>query len=247
MKLWPVLLGYCGMLATSFAAPREETVVLLHGMGRTNLSMLRLANALEREGYQVVNVSYPSRTQSLEKLATEWLPAQIPTDRRVHFVTHSLGGILVRVWLSECGAPANLGRVVMLAPPNAGSEIADRFANFPPYHWITGTNGRRLGTAGDSLPNALGPWPSAESDLGVIAGGKVLNPLLGNLLPRPNDGKVSVAATHLVGERDHVVMPYSHTWLGWRRATLAQVSAFLRTGSFDHPTSQPTGLGTPAS
>jgi hypothetical protein len=233
MKLFPVLLGYCGMLATSLATPVQETVVLLHGMGRTNLSMLRLANALEHEGYRVVNVSYPSRTRSLEQLATRWLPAQIPADTRVHFVTHSLGGILVRLWLRECGAPPNLGRVVMLAPPNAGSEIADRFAHFPPYHWITGINGRRLGTAPESLPRALGPWSSPESDLGVIAGGTVLNPLLGGLLPRPNDGKVSVAATHLAGEREHIVLPYSHTWLGWRSATITQVSTFLRKGSFD--------------
>jgi hypothetical protein len=204
-------------------------------MGRTNLSMLRLACAFEREGYEVVNLSYPSRTQSLETLATQWLPAHLPSGTRVHFVTHSMGGIVLRLWLRECGTPPNLGRVVMLAPPNAGSEIADKLSGFPPYRWATGRNGTRLGTAADALPRTLGPWPADAGDLGVIAGARSPNPLLGAMLPRPNDGKVSVAATHLAGERDHVVLPVSHPWLGWNRTAIEQVRAFLRDGRFATP------------
>jgi hypothetical protein len=202
--------------------------------------MARLAQALEREGYMVVNVSYASRIQSLETLATDWLPALVRTvDPRqpVHFVTHSMGGILVRLWLRERGAPQNLGRVVMLAPPNAGSEIPDRLNEFRPYRWFMGPNGSRLGTNPEALPRAIGPWRESgpgRGELGIIAGNASLNPLFAAWLPAPNDGKVSVATTHLAGERDHLVLPFTHTWLGWRGETIRQVSTFLRTGQFSH-------------
>ncbi|MBI4626663.1 MAG: alpha/beta fold hydrolase [Verrucomicrobia bacterium] len=246
------------MLASDVAAQAPDTVVLLHGLGRTSASMARIARALRHEGYDVVNVSYPSRHQPIETLATEWLPAQLraaaqapapavaiarPPDPtrtaapaaavpRVHFVTHSMGGIVVRLWLRECGAPANLGRVVMLAPPNAGSELSDRLRSNVFFRWFMGRNGRRLGTGADSLPRTLGPWPATSSDLGIIAGDRPLTPLMASWLPAPSDGKVTVAATHLAGERDHVVLHYSHTWIGWRRETIAQMIAFLRDGRF---------------
>jgi triacylglycerol lipase len=244
MKL-PAALACClGMLAAPAfsAAPAadvstRETVVLLHGMGRTKASMLPLARALEHDGYRVVNLSYPSRTMPLETLAGEWLPQQLrdsgaATAPRLHFVTHSLGGILVRAWLRDQAVPANLGRVVMLAPPNAGSEVTDKLNTFPPYRWATGVNGRRLGTGADSLSRQLGDWPRGLAELGIIAGDRSLNPFLSACLRGPNDGKVTVAATHLAGEHGHVVVHHSHTWLGWRRDTLAQTKAFLRDGSF---------------
>jgi triacylglycerol lipase len=227
------------MIAAVPATHATESVVLLHGLGRTSFSMARLAHELEREGYHVINVTYPSRSRSLETLATEWLPARLESatgSSRVHFVTHSMGGILVRLWLRECGAPANLGRVVMLAPPNAGSEVTDRLASFGPYRWTTGVNGTRLGTSMDAVPRLLGAWPvDAQSNagaLGIIAGDRPLNALMAGLVPAPNDGKVSVASTHLAGERDHVVLPFSHTWLGWRRLAIEQVKSFLRRGEF---------------
>jgi pimeloyl-ACP methyl ester carboxylesterase len=235
MKLLAWLVGCWGVIALPSLATAADTVVLLHGLGRTSFSMARLAGELKREGYHVLNISYPSRTQSLETLATEWLPARLrplPPTEKIHFVTHSMGGIVVRLWLREQGIPANLGRVVMLAPPNAGSEVPDRFAGFPPFRWFTGQNGRRLTTAPDALPRALGPWPANGSELGIIAGDRPLNPLMASWLPKPNDGKVTVATTHLAGARDHVVVPYSHTWLAWRRDTIAQVKAFLREGHF---------------
>jgi hypothetical protein len=81
----------------------------------------------------------------------------------------------------------------MLAPPNAGSEIPDRFAGVALFRWLTGANGHRLGTGRNSLPRALGPWPAPSADLGIIAGDHPMNPVLGAGVPRPNDGKVSVA------------------------------------------------------
>jgi len=222
------------------AVPPADTVVLLHGLGRTHWSMTRLAAALERDGYRVVNLSYPSRTVPLESLSAEWLPRQLretgaDAAPHLHFVTHSMGGIVLRLWLRDRRAPAHLGRVVMLAPPNAGSEVPDHLNNFAPFRWFTGVNGRRLGTRATDLPRTLGPWPAAAADLGVIAGDRPLNPLSSAWLPGADDGKVSVAATHLAGERDHLVLPYSHTWLAWRTDTIAAVHAFLRDGRFPRP------------
>ena len=236
MKLFVLLLGFGAMLmAPAFASSTDaETVVLLHGLGRTRFSMARLACELERDGYRVINLSYRSRARSLEENATKWLHFQLQQvdAPRLHFVTHSMGGILVRLWLREHGAPANLGRVVMLAPPNAGSEVSDRLASFPPARWFVGPNVARLTTAPDALPATLGPWPGGAGELGVIAGDRPINRIMAALLPAPSDGKVTVASTHLTGERDHVVLPYSHTWLGWRGETVAQVKAFLREGKF---------------
>ena len=283
MKLFHLLPGCWAMMIAAVHAtpPGRDTVVLLHGLGRTSFSMAPLARSLEREGYRVVNLSYPSRTKSLEALATEWLPAELERGvgmkrsagfqpatvnqpagmpalqeggaPRLHFVTHSMGGILVRLWLQEQGVPPNLGRVVMLAPPNAGSEVSDRLDSFPPLRWFTGENGRRLTTRPDALPATLGAWPPAGSqldeagakrgELGVIAGSRSLNPLMSAWLPSPNDGKVTVAATHLAGETDHLVLPYSHTWLGWRSETISQVKAFLRDGRFSPAGSAPRIAG----
>jgi pimeloyl-ACP methyl ester carboxylesterase len=230
------------LFVSVLSAATPDTVILLHGLGRTSASMSRLASALEREGYRVVNTSYPSRGQPIESLATEWLPAQLRSiplaaaeeaaNPKIHFVTHSMGGIILRLWLRERGVPSNLGRVVMLAPPNAGSELTDQLMSFAPYRWFTGANGQRLGTGPTDLPRSLGAWPAVTSDLGIIAGNSPINPFTASRLPGPSDGKVTVATTHLAGERDHLVVPYSHTWLGYRSETIAQVIAFLREGKF---------------
>lgn len=235
MKLSLLLLCCLGMAAPATAA-ETDTVILLHGLGRTRWSMSPLAADLARHGYRVVNLTYPSRTVPLETLARDWLPAQLAAHAanapRVHFVTHSMGGILVRLWLRDCGTPAHLGHVVMLAPPNTGSELTDRLNTFPPFRWLTGANGRRLGTAAADLPTALGPWPAPAHPLGIIAANRSLNPLFSALLPGPDDGKVTVARTHLAGETAHLVLPFTHTWLAWRTATARHIRAFLVTGHF---------------
>lgn len=164
------------LLAMSAATPASpgpargepvETVVLLHGLGLGSWAMKRFESALKRAGYRVVNLSYPSRHVPLEQLASDWLPRVLResgagTAPRLHFVTHSMGGILLRLYLRDHAA-ANLGRVVMLAPPNAGSEVVDRLIDFPPFRWITSVNGRRLGTGPGSLPRSLGPWPAGPA------------------------------------------------------------------------------------
>lgn len=222
----------CGVITAGHAA---DTVVLLHGLGRGPLSMARLARDLKSDGYEVRNVSYPSRHGDIRTLADDTLrPLFNEADAsgaRIHIVTHSLGGILVRQYLHDHGAPDSLARVVMLAPPNAGSELVDTLRRWAIYRRLNGPAGLQLGTDPDSTPLTLGPLPD-NIEVGVIAGHASLNPLFSSLIDGPDDGKVSVARTHVGGETDHLTVPYSHTWLMWRRPVLIAVRTFLRSRHF---------------
>jgi triacylglycerol lipase len=224
-------------------AKTGETVLLVHGLGRGPGSLWLLGQALRREGYVVRAVSYPSQSAPVAELAEHALgpvfgdtigPASNRESDRVHIVTHSLGAILVRHYLNQHGVPPRMGRVVMLAPPNGGSEIVDRLARRDFYRRLNGPAGIDLGTGAEQAPAALGPLP-AGVEVGVVAGSFSWNPLFSALIPGPDDGKVSVARTHVAGEADHVVVPYSHTWLMNRAETLRQVAVFLREGRFTEP------------
>ncbi|HSI09042.1 MAG: esterase/lipase family protein [Rariglobus sp.] len=224
----------CCLLGLLTVARAADTVVLLHGLGRSPLAMARVAHDLRDAGYEVRNLPYPSQRADIRTLADATLGPVFtgaPAGARIHVVTHSMGGILVRQYLHDHGMPASLGRVVMLAPPNSGSALVDRLQTWPLYRWINGPAGLQLGTASDSVPNTLGPLPPGV-ELGVIAGNRSLNPLFSSWLSGPGDGKVTVASTHLANESAHLTVPHSHTWLMWRTPVLAEVRAFLRTGCF---------------
>lgn len=210
-----------------------DTVVLLHGLGRSPRSMARLAGDLRAAGYEVRNIGYPSQSDDIVSLAEAALGPVFAnaTTERIHVVTHSMGGILLRQYLHAHGVPSSLGRVVMLAPPNKGSPLVDRLAGWPFYRWVNGPAGLQLGATAGSVPNTLGPIP-AGVELGVIAGDRSLNPLFSAWLDGPDDGKVSVASTHLEGESGHLTVPCSHTWIMWRKPVMTAVRAFLRDGRF---------------
>lgn len=209
----------------------SETVVLLHGLGRTSRSMRPLAEALRGEGYRVVNVGYPSREHRIVVLV-DTLEATLrdccPAPTRVHFVTHSLGGILVRAWAAREGAD-RIGRVVMLSPPNDGSEVVDRLGEVGPLDRLLGPAFMQLGTDSASVPLALGP-PGFE--LGIITGDASLNPLFSWWIPGPDDGKVGVESARLEGAEGFLVVPYSHAFIMRRGEVIAQVLAFLGRGQF---------------
>ena len=213
-----------------------ETVVLLHGFAMGCWAMWPIARALRAEGYRVVNLTYPSRRLPMEELAGDWLPrrlraAGIGEAAPLHFVSHSMGGLFIRFYLRDHPS-ALVGRTVMIAPPNAGSEVVDHLRASAFFRWFAGRNGQRLGTGPGSLAGSLGPWPATAGPLGVIAGDHSLNPVFGRWLGGPNDGKVSLRSTRLEGMSAYCILPHSHTWLCWRGDTIAQVLEFLRTGRF---------------
>lgn len=212
----------------------RDTVVLLHGLGRTAWSLKRLEWSLRDAGYHVVNLNYPSQELPIERLAEEKLAPLLRTlwlepGTKVHFVTHSMGGIVLRCYLQKHSL-SQLGRIVMIAPPNAGSEVTDHLLKTWAYRTVNGPAGQQLGT--DGLPTRLGPAPG---ETGVIAGTYSFNPLFSSWMPGPNDGKVSVASAQLEGMTDFLTVPYSHTWLMWRAPVIQQIIGFLRTGRFSHP------------
>lgn len=215
---------------------KSDCVILLHGLARSSDSMISMQEALEAQHYSVVNVDYPSRDFPIATLAEHAITPALKECRtrktkRIHFVTHSLGGILVRQYVSKHKIP-ELKRVVMLAPPNKGSEIVDNLKNLPPFVWINGAAGTELGTESTSLPNTLGP---VDFDLGVIAGTTSINLLLSLHLPNPDDGKVSVESTKIDGMRDFIMVPVSHPYIMKDEEVITQSIYYLHHGKFLHP------------
>jgi triacylglycerol lipase len=216
--------------------PAGEWIVLLHGLGRSSWSMKRIQRMLEKADYNVANFSYPSRRHTVENLSERYLhkilSKEVPVSAtKIHFVTHSLGGMVLRRYLSHHTID-NLGRVVMMAPPNHGSTLADSLKQHALGRWILGRSGRELGTSSKDLPQRLGP---VDFPLGVIAGDVSLNPLFSRVLKGPNDGKVTVESARIAGMSDFAVVHFSHTWMMWRAETLRYILAFIRDGKFGKP------------
>jgi hypothetical protein len=207
-------------------------VILLHGMARTASSMHDLETYLSGAGYQAVNFGYPSTSESIERIAEVYLPRAIAQCKEgpIHFVTHSLGGIIVRQYLQTHSLPTG-SRLVMLAPPNQGTEIVDYLKDFFAFQWIHGPAGQELGTEPGSIPNRLKP---INIEVGIIAGNMSFNPIFSSLIPGPDDGKVSVERAKLDEMTDFLIVPTTHTFIMKNAAVMAQVNHFLVYGKFDH-------------
>ena len=220
-----------GLLMAISIPCQAESVILLHGLARSDRSMQKMEKVLIERGYCVQNVSYASTQDNIETLAVTAIePAldKCPQEQQIHFVTHSMGGILVRQYL-EHHEIENLGRVVMLGPPNKGSEVVDKLGDFPGFHFINGDAGLELGTGESSVPNQLG---QANFDLGIIAGTSSINLILSSMIPGVDDGKVSVENTKLEGMNDHLEMSVTHPFMMRNSKVIDQVIYYLQTGNF---------------
>lgn len=218
------------IISTTTAYARDG-VILLHGLCRTKSSMVTME--LLQAGYIVENVDYLSRTAKIEELSEAVIGSALSSAKlkdctRIHFVTHSLGGILVRYYFSK-HSDARLGRVVMLGPPNQGSEVVDKLGSWWLFRKINGPAGGQLGTGSDSMPNVLGPVPF---ELGVIAGDRSINWINSTMIEGKDDGKVSIERTKIDGMKEHIVVHSTHPYLMKNEKVIEQTIRFLQAGSF---------------
>ncbi len=220
---------------------RRGKVILLHGIGHfLFFSHWKIQRELRQAGYRVRFLRYPSTRFAIEELADEHLAPVVrevaaadPVDVPVHFVTFSMGGLLARCFLARHALP-QLGRVVMIAPPNGGSDWVDHLGRLPGFRWVYGPSGVQMSTDPQALPKAL---PPASYECGVIAG-----KLPGCTLLRPvfrgeaSDGTVSVPSTRLAGMKDHCIVPGLHALLFQSPAVVERTLRFLAEGRFEATT-----------
>ncbi|WOO41847.1 esterase/lipase family protein [Rubellicoccus peritrichatus] len=212
---------------------KGDHVVLLDGIAHDGLNMKGFAKALNQQGYQVLNLGYPSTQLSISEIAEDYLTRHfakhLPEDGRpVHFITHSMGGIVLRHYHHTFGM-GRLGRVVMLSPPNHGSEVAEHLKHFFVYQWYFGPAGQEIGTGRDSVPLGL---PAADFEVGVLTGSVSFDPWFDPLFEGTHDGKVSVESARLEGMKEFRVVPCSHYGMTFSRKVQAMAMRFLAEGGF---------------
>jgi pimeloyl-ACP methyl ester carboxylesterase len=212
----------------------DAHVVLLHGLRQSSGSMDKMEQSLLNHGYTVVNVDYSSTDHTIEYLSSVTLhdilePLGQRSPSKIHFVTHSMGGIIVRYYLKHHKLN-NPGRVVMISPPNQGSELVDLLKDQTVLDRIYGPAASQLSLEEGSLVQSLGP---VDFELGVIAGNKSFNPLYSAFLPGPDDGVVTVESMKIQGMKDFIILPLTHAFIMKNDDVVAQVIHFLEHGVFN--------------
>ncbi len=238
------LLFFIALLAAPARAElATDRVVLLHGLGRSSSSMESLEARLLEARFTVHNIDYSSTEGTPEQLLASVTasideccsPSMAAPGARLHFVTHSLGGILARAYLAR-QRPDNMGRAVLLAPPNSGSEIVDAIGDSALFSGVFGPTGQDLGTDPGSFPNRL---PPPDYEVGIIAGSRSINPIGSMLIPGPDDGAVSIENSKLEEASGFLVIDATHTFIMHDDEVIRQTIHFLRTGAFDEPEPEP--------
>ncbi|MCH2547951.1 MAG: hypothetical protein MK052_10135 [Alphaproteobacteria bacterium] len=217
----------------------RDYVVILHGIGRTSVSMAKVARTFSHAGYKDDNIGYNSTRDTLHIIIDEVYKRirrySDDANQRVHFVCYSLGCLVTR-GIIEQHRPANLGRVVMMGPPNQGSELADYLKHHTISNWLLGPNLPQLGTGNrEMLERLIGN--RANYELGIIAGQDAIDPIGAYILPDADDGRVPVERTKLAGMKEHLVVNANHTTLIMNSDVIAQALHFIEHGRFNHVTS----------
>lgn len=217
----------------TMASAQGDYIVLLHGIGRNAASMNKMEKFFTKQGYNVLNIDYPSTEKSLEDL-TEHIAKKVDAfnldkTRKIHFIGYSMGGLLVRTVLNK-HRPENLGRAVLVAAPNKGSEVADLIKDNWFYKKLYGPAGQQLTTDQDNIEKLLG---EIDYSVGVIAGDRSIDPVSYFIIPGENDGKVAVDRTKTKGMADHITIHATHTFIMNNTEALTQAANFLKNGAFD--------------
>ncbi len=237
------MLAGCGGKSTnliSSSGDERQTVVLLHGLGRSTRAMAYLQYRLQEAGYETFSIGYPStrlQPEEILQLLRNKVHACCASRKKVHFVGHSLGGVIVRALLQE-RRDINLGRVVILGSPNQGTALVDWLADNRWFRVLAGPTGMRLGRGNNSWPKQL---PAPDYELGVIAGTHSANPIGSWILSGPDDGIVSVQSARLTGMKDFMLTPAGHVMMRYSDEVADAVIQFLQSGSFPHELESRTG------
>jgi pimeloyl-ACP methyl ester carboxylesterase len=211
----------------------ERCVVLVHGFMRQGWNMRYLAKELTRRGYVTFAPSLPTTFRDVRTCAdalARYLGArdlESAEGRVVHFAAHSMGGLVVRDYLSR-RVVRGLGRVVLMGTPNRGTRHGNRAMRIAP----------RLKRVFRSLPDLSEPGPEIAPPLndpapevGIIAGTRP-DPVRKLLLPGDNDGLVTLESARGVEAKDEILIPCPHEWIHWRLDTVKAIVSFLETGKF---------------
>lgn len=204
-----------------------DAVILLHGLWRSVWAMEPMAKYLHEQGFHTINVPYPSFRKPIEDITSIVHNAirQHANGRTTHFVTHSLGGIITRQLLHDL-PPTQTGRVVMIAPPNQGSEIIDWLSRFRPSKLALGPTGMQLGSGKIQAPHL-----PENIDLAVIMGKHSLFPFFRKLLDDENDGFVSVERGKIEGMNEFHIIDADHTFIATEPRVMEITRDFLCRGS----------------
>lgn len=208
-----------------------EYVVLLHGLARTSNSMHKLDRYFSKQGYKVLNIDYPSRKYHISELANivrKEVISKASDAERIHFITHSMGGIILR-YMQEHDPLPNLARVIMLSPPNHGSEVVDILGGMWVFSYINGPAGKQLGTDKDGICQKIG---KVNFELGVITGDRSINWINSLVISGKDDGKVSIESAKVEGMKDFLVVHVSHPFIMNNETVMTQCLYFLKEGSF---------------
>ena len=208
-----IILGYFFYIPISIAG-EEKCAILLHGLGRTHLSMSLLGSTLKKHDYAVVNYSYPSTKKSIDAISAEYIEPMINECIMQHqstdivFITHSLGGIVLQKYLEHHEIPL-LTHIVMLGPPNHGSPIVDKLQNVWLFQALLGPSGQALSSS--KADYMLSKKRSYR--VSIIAGNVHFTPFSSWFFNEPNDGKVSVSSAYMEGADDFIGLPVTHTFM----------------------------------